>query len=455
MGESVSESVEADVAVIGAGLAGLVAARDLAREGASVVVLEARERVGGRTLNAELGEGKVVEVGGQWIGPTQERLAALASELGIETFPTYIEGQNLLELGGRQRRYSGTIPRLNPASLVELELARRRLDALGRRLSLEAPWSSDRARKLDSLTLSSWLRRALHTGPARRLVEIAVRTVWGADSSELSLLFALWYMRSGGGFDSLLDTEGGAQQDRFAGGSQLISLRLASELGERVLTSVPVRRVNHGAERVEIEAGAARASVRRAIVAMAPPLCDRVEWDPGLPPARSQLGQRMPWGAYLKFNAVYDEPFWRADGLSGESVSDAGPATTSFDNSPPDGSPGVLLAFASGGDARALQRLAATQRREAVLEGLARVFGPRAGRPEHFIEQDWARERYTGGGPVCFMPPGVQTGFGATIRAPVGPIHWAGTETSETWSGYMEGGVRSGERAAAEVLACL
>ncbi len=250
MGESVSESVEADVAVIGAGLAGLVAARDLAREGASVVVLEARERVGGRTLNAELGEGKVVEVGGQWIGPTQERLAALASELGIETFPTYIEGQNLLELGGRQRRYSGTIPRLNPASLVELELARRRLDALGRRLSLEAPWSSDRARKLDSLTLSSWLRRALHTGPARRLVEIAVRTVWGADSSELSLLFALWYMRSGGGFDSLLDTEGGAQQDRFAGGSQLISLRLASELGERVLTSVPVRRVNHGAERV-------------------------------------------------------------------------------------------------------------------------------------------------------------------------------------------------------------
>ena len=160
----------------------------------------------------------------------------------------------------------------------------------------------------------------------------------------------------------------------------------------------------------------------------------------------------MPWGSYVKCIAIYDEPFWRADGLSGEAVSDAGPATTTFDNSPPDGSPGVMLAFASGSDARELQRLGEAERREAVLEGLARAYGPRALRPERFIEQDWARERYTGGGPVCFMGPGVQTGFGAAIREPVGSIHWAGTETAEVWSGYMDGAVRSGERAAAEVL---
>ena len=447
-----TRSVEADVAVIGGGIAGLVAARNLARAGASAVVLEARDRVGGRTLNADLGEGKVVEIGGQWVGPTQDRLAALAGELGIETFPTYIDGQNVLELGGRLRRYSGTIPRLNPFSLGEIEVARRRLDALGRKVPLEAPWAAPKADRLDAVTLSSWLRRALHTGAARRLVEIAVRTVWGADAADISLLYALWYMRAGGGFDSLLDTEGGAQQDRFVGGSQLIALRLAEELGDRVALSAPVRRVEYADGGVTVSADGLDVRARTAIVAMAPPLCDRLEWAPELPPARTQLGQRMPWGTYIKCVAVYDEPFWRADGLSGEAVIDSGPATTTFDNSPPDGSPGALLAFCSGSEARALQRLGVSRRRAAILEGIARAFGPRARHPERFIEQDWARERYTGGGPVCFMPPGVQTGFGASIRQPVGPIHWAGTESAEAWSGYMDGAVRSGERAATEVL---
>ena len=449
------EQLEADVAVIGAGLAGLAAARALEASGASAVVVEARDRVGGRTLNAELGDGKVVEIGGQWVGPTQDRLYELAAELGIGTFPTYIEGENVLELGGSLRRYAGTIPRLNPVSLGEIEVARRRLDALGKRIPLAAPWEAPRAERLDRVTLASWLRRMLHSGPARRLVEIAVRTVWGADSSDISLLFALWYMRSGGGFDSLLDTEGGAQQDRFHGGSQLISLRMAEELGERVRLSSPVRRVELATGAVRIHAGDAEVSARRAIVAMAPPLCGRVEWVPELPPARTQLAQRMPWGAYLKCIAVYDEPFWRAHGLSGESVSDEGPATTTFDNSPPDGSPGVLLAFASGHEAKALQRRGEDERREAVLEGVARIFGPRARKPERYIEQDWARERYTGGGPVCFMAPGTWTGFGDAMRAPVGALHWAGTETSDVWSGYMDGAVRSGERAAREVLEVL
>jgi monoamine oxidase len=451
----VNRALEADVAVIGGGLAGLVAARELVAGGVAPVVLEARERVGGRTLNEDLGDGKVVEIGGQWLGPTQDRLAALAAELGVETYPTYIDGENLLELGGSLRRYSGTIPRLNPASLVEIEIARRRLDAVARRVPLDAPWDAPRAERLDSVTLASWLRRMLRTRSARRMVEIAVRTVWGADSSDISLLYALWYLHSGGGFDSLVDTEGGAQQDRFVGGSQLISLRLAEELGERVVLAAPARRVEQANGGVVISAGGTEVRAQRAIAAIAPPLCSRIEWEPGLPPQRAQLAQRMPWGSYVKCLAVYDEPFWRADGLSGESVSDEGPATTTFDNSPPDGSPGILLAFVSGGEARRLQRLGEAERREAVLSGLARTFGERARRPERFIEQDWAREQWTGGGPVCFMPPGVWTGFGRSIREPFGPIHWAGTETSGVWSGYMDGAVRSGERAAREVLAAL
>lgn len=441
--------------VLGGGLAGLAAARELRRGGTEPLVLEARDRVGGRTLNAELGPEKVVEIGGQWVGPGQDHLLELAGELGIETFPTYVEGENALDLGGSLSRYSGTIPRLNPVSLLEIELARRRLGALSAKVPLDAPWEAPGAERLDRQTLEQWLRRMLHTGAARRLVGIAVRTIWGADSAELSLLFALWYMRSGGGFDSLVDTEGGAQQDRFHGGSQLISLRMAAELGERVMLERPVERVELADPGVRVLAAGTTVVARRAIVAMAPPLCDRVEWVPGLGPARSQLAQRMPWGSYLKFNVVYDEPFWRADGLSGEAVSDQGPATTTFDNSPPDGSPGVLLAFASGAEGRALQRLGEAERREAVLRGLRRIYGERVLRPEGFIERDWARERYTGGGPVCFMPPGAMTAYGRALREPVGPIHWAGTETSDVWSGYMDGAVRSGERAAREALGAL
>jgi monoamine oxidase len=449
-----STDIEADVVVVGAGLAGLAAARALVRSGASVVVLEARDRVGGRTLNEDLGEGKVVEVGGEWIGPTQDRLAALAAELGVETFPTYIEGENTLELNGRLTRYEGTIPKLNPAALVEVELASRKLNRMARRVRLEAPWETRDAAKLDGTTLATWLDRRIRTATARKLIETAVRTVWGADSRDLSLLYALSYIGAAGGFYALLDTEGGAQQDRFVGGSQLISLRMAEALGDRVVPSAPVQRVEH-ATGVTVWAGNLRARGLRAIVTCPPPACARIDWQPPLPMARAQLMQRMPGGSYLKCQAIYEQPFWRGDGLSGEGVSDAGPATTTFDNSPPEGSPGVLLGFVSGSDARTQSRLGASERRRAVLEGFERLYGPRARHPERYIEQDWSRDPWTGGAPIFYMPPGTWTGFGPALREPVGPVHWAGSETATRWAGYMDGAVRSGERAAADVLASL
>jgi monoamine oxidase len=441
----VSAADEVDVIVVGAGLAGLVAARDLTRAGKRVAVLEARDRVGGRTLNQELGDGKVVEAGGQWIGPTQDRLAVLAADLGVATFPTFGDGEHLVEVDGTARRYRGRIPKLPPHGLADFGQALLRLERMAKKVPAAAPWEARRAQAWDGQTFRTWMRRNLRTRPGRAVMEGVIEAVWAAEPEEVSLLGVLFYIASAGGLETLISTEGGAQQDRFVGGSQRLSLLLAEGLDVRLGT--PVRTISCG-EGVEVEGLRARA----AVVAVPPVLAGRIRYLPALPGLRDQLTQRTAQGAVIKCHAVYDEPFWRADGLTGQAGSDAGPAKVIFDNSPPDGSPGVLLAFLEGALARELGTWPAAERRAAVLATLARLFGPRAARPEAFYEQKWADEEWTRGCYGCYLPPGGWTTFGRALRPPVGPLHWAGAEYAERWSGYMDGAVRSGEGAAQAVL---
>lgn len=469
------ETLETDVAVVGAGLAGLVAARELLAGGVEPLVLEARERVGGRVLSEEIGDGKVVEVGGQWIGPTQERIAALARELGIGTFPTHDEGRHLIELGGRVASYEGLITdarpgllrdlskAISPLAMADLEQARARLDRMARRVPLERPWEAPKAARWDAQTFATWLRRNTATATARGLLELATEAVWAAEPADVSLLHVLFYTHAGGGFNDLIGTGGGAQQDRFHGGSARIPLALAERLGEaRLRLGAPVRALRHGDGGVVLHAdgpggepGGLAVRARRAIVAIPPTLAGRIAYDPPLPGARDQLTQRMPQGTVIKTMAIYESPFWRADGLSGQATSDAGPARVVFDNSPPDGEPGVLLGFLEGRLARRWGGRAAAERRDAVLAGHARLFGARAARPERFLERVWADEEWTRGCYGCLMVPGGWTEYGHALRAPVGPLHWAGAETATVWNGYMDGAVGSGERAAGEVLAAL
>jgi monoamine oxidase len=447
---------EADVVVVGAGLAGLAAARGLRARGVSVVVMEARDRVGGRVLNHDIGDGKVVELGGQWIGPTQERLAALATELGVETFPTYVKGHNLIEYGDALRRYRGRIPRINPVVLVDVERAQRKLTRMARSVPLHAPWEAPGAAKLDGQTLATWMRRNLATKPGRMLLEIGVEAVWAAQPEDMSLLHVLFYIHSAGSLELLFETEGGAQQDRFVGGSQLIATRMAEQLGEeRLVLDGPVRRIEHSYDRVTVHADGALARGRRAILAVAPALAARIAYDPPLPGYRDQLTQRMPLGTVAKCMAIYDEPFWRAEGLSGQGLSDRGAVRLTFDNSPPDGSPGVLLGFLEGRRARELGRVPEQERRTAVIDCFARMFGPRAAKPDAYVEQLWAEEEWTRGCYGCHMPTGAWTGYGSALHPPLGSLHWAGAEYAHVWNGYMDGAVRSGEAAAAEVLEVL
>lgn len=444
---------ETDVVVVGAGLAGLTTARTLRRAGVDVAVLEARDRVGGRTLNHTAG-GAVVELGGQWIGPGHHQIRALIDELGLTTFDTYDRGAKLWEHGGRVRRYTGEIPRANPLALADLQIALLRLERMARRIDPAAPWSAARAAHWDRQTVAGWIDRHVRTALGRGFVELVCEAVWAADAADLSLLHLLTYTSSNRGLTHLISTRGGAQQSRIVGGAQQISLALAAELGDVVRLGTPVRaiRIRGG---VEVVADTGTVTAKRVVVAMSPALAGRLHYDDPLPADRDQLTQRMPNGSVVKCMAVYDEAFWRGDGLSGQGVGFTGPVKVFFDNSPPSGRPGVLLGFLEGSQARTWARADPGARRDAVISCFVRMFGPRAARPVDYAEKVWADDQWTRGCYGAFLPPNTWTQVGPALRRPVGPIHWAGAETAVQSMGYMDGAVSSGACAAAEVLAAL
>ncbi len=450
-----AEEREADVVVIGAGLAGLTAARDLTARGLEVSVLEARDRVGGRTLNQDLGGGKVVEMGGQWVGPTQDRAYALAEELGLSTFPTYATGDEMAVLNGRHRRYSGELPRLNPLVMADFAQLVMRLERLATRVPVEEPWAAPRARAWDAQTFETWLRRTAKTSTARSMLSAYMTTILAAESSDYSLLQALFYVHSGTNFETLATIEGGAQQDRIVGGSQLLALGLADRLGDAVRLGAPVHQIDHDTSRVTVHAAGVTVAARRAVVTVPPALAARIAFDPPLPGPRDQLLQRMPQGTVTKVNVVYERPFWRDQGLKGMAWGPDHLITFTVDNSPPDGSPGVLVGFIVGANAHRLSRESPDVRRALVTECLVDFLGPGAAAVESYLELDWTAEPWTRG---CFgghFTPGAWIEYGPLLRQPVGAVHWAGTETASVWNGYMDGAIRSGERVAVEVAEVL
>jgi monoamine oxidase len=434
-------------------MAGLAAADAARHAGADVVVLEARDRVGGRTLTSPIEGGRGrdwIDLGGQWIGPTQHEISALVAELGFSTFPTWTKGHNLLLLGGHPKRYRGTIPRLPLRALIEVGLAQLRLDRMAKKVPLDAPWSAPRAAEWDAIALSSWLDAHVKTKVARRLLDAALETVFAAGGHELSLLHALFYIHSGKNLDMLLGTTGAAQATRVVGGMQPVAQRLAASLDVRL--SSPVRRITQDGEGVTVsyEGGELRAA--RVVIAIPPKLVTEIEFSPALPPRRAELAARMPMGAVIKCTAVYERPFWRDAGLSGMVVSDEGPLHVVFDNSPPDAGPGILMGFAEAAEARALGQRTEAERRASALACFARYFGERARSAVHYADHVWEHDRWSGGCYGAFMPPGVWTSLGPLLREPVDRIHWAGTETAAVWSGYIDGAISSGKRAAAEIM---
>jgi monoamine oxidase len=444
--------VSVDAAVVGAGYAGLAAARHLSRAGKDVCVLEARDRVGGRIWTVER-DGYHVDLGGAWLGPKQDAVHALARELGVGTHRTHDRGDSVLSAGGSISRYRGDIPKLNPIALGALGLGMARLDAMAKKLPIDAPWEAKRARAWDSRSAGDWISRNAPAGVGRELLHAVVRGLMTCDPSEVSLLHFLYLVRSANGLQPLLAIEGGYQEALVDGGAGIMARLVADELGERVTLRAPVRAIEQSRSAVRVVADSVEIEARRVIVATPPALAAQIAFTPELPVDRVQLLERMPGGSITKFVAIYEDAFWRSDGCSGTSVGIRHPIEMTLDAGPVADRPGVMAAFAFGPYGRQVGRMAAADRRRLVLDALTARFGPRAAQPVGFHEQDWAAEEWTHGCFMAHLPPGVLTQYGRALREPCGLVHWAGTETSTVSHGAIDGAIRSGIRAADEILA--
>jgi len=421
-----SAAPHVNVIIIGAGLSGLMAGRELGRRGVdSFVVLEASGRVGGRTLNMPIGGGHIVEVGGEWIGPGQDSIAALIGELGIGAFDHYYEGDTTYDIEGVISR--GFLPDVSLAEAADFAKVAWQLDRLCKKMPVGEPWRMAGAAGLDRMTLGDWLRQH-------------------ASTSFTPSVFLL----------PVILNDGGAQDQRIVGGSQVISERMAADLGDRVLLGRPALRIeDHARDRMRVVTPVETFTADRVIVAMAPADTMRIEFAPALPKARQELASgwaRLPRLPLVKAAVLYKSPFWRADGLNGAMQSDRGAIQLVFDNSPEDASMGVLSCFLSVVECPQFADRKA--REEGLKEELARYFGPKALDATGYVEKDWSADPWSTG---CITPltPGVLTAGGEYLRKPTGRIFWAGTESAKRWCGYMDGAISAGARAANEAHASL
>jgi len=419
-------------------------------QGHDVIVLEARHRVGGRTKSGLVG-GATFDQGGQWVGPTQTGIMALADALGVERFATYCRGKKSLEIDGAISTYRGAIPSLGPANLLELHRLIRKINKLARTVPRGAPQTAPRADELDALTVAQWQSAHIKRPGTRAMVDLLVQSILSEEPSEVSMLYLLHYIHCAGGVDPLATVKGGGQEQRFVLGAQTVCERMASALGERVVLGAPVERIAQDATEARLYSGDRCWSARRVIVSAPPPVAARIEYHPPLPPARARIGAEMRMGDTLKCLALYERPFWREAGYSGETLSHSGLITFGFDNSAHDTSQPALVAFVTGARARGLRPAGQEGIRAAVLAELSSTLGPQAEAPTHFECEDWHAEPWSSGGPVAIAPPGTLSAVGAALREPVGRVHWTGTETSDVWCGFMEGAVHAAERVATEI----
>ncbi|WP_280233335.1 flavin monoamine oxidase family protein [Nocardia cyriacigeorgica] len=424
------------VVVIGAGLSGLTAARELHRRGVDVIVLEAADRLGGRAMSETTALGSRVDLGGQWIGHDHHRIMALATELGATRFPMHTTPLPVIIDGPRR------VPPASPAVLTT-GLALATLEVLSR---LGAP------RRWNATTAASWLRR-VPLGTSRRLLDLLAAVSWTADLDRFSVQAMTTMIRHQGGLRTMLATSGGAQDSLLIEGIGTLIDGLAAELGPRVRTGQRVTSIHRDDHGVTLRTTAGELRAAKVIVTVPPPMTARITFDPPLPPSRADLARNTYMGSVYKAIAVYERPFWR-EREGGEFLVLDNPPSAVFDTTPPNG-PGHLCLLIGGPAAHELDHLTPTERRNVVLTPLTHHIGPEVLTPASWHEKSWHLDENAGGGYTALPLPGTTEGFPPAPCTPTGHIHWAGTETATDHAGYLEGAIESGIRSAREVLQVL
>lgn len=447
--------MDADVIVIGAGFAGLSAAEQLLKLGKRPLIIEARDRVGGRTHTSKIEQIGWVDLGGQWIGPGQDHIYALAARLGRSVWSMHTAGRQVLDTQGRIRYFSGLIPKnLPPLALGNLLWGFYRLEQLCKRVPVDQPWTATDAARLDQRTVGDWMRRNMPNRTARAIMQVAIEAVFAAHPDDVGLLHALYYLNAGGGLERLTSSAGGAQQDRIDGGMQSLAEDWRDELsrqGVSLCTSQPVTAIYQDEFGVEVFTDREKFRTARVIVTVPPALAAEIDFRPAMPDQRLAWCKAMLPGRVIKGFAIYDRPFWRDRGLCGQAVSDQPPVHVAFDATPPGVTHGILLGFIEGREATTWSEQGRAARREAMLNAFSRFFGLEALQPVEYVDHDWTVETWSRGCYAGVAGPGVTTTVASWARKAHGRVHWAGTETASDWCGYIEGAIRSGIRAAGEI----
>ncbi|MBO9704627.1 MAG: flavin monoamine oxidase family protein [Arthrobacter sp.] len=439
-----TETTSVDVVIVGSGFAGLTAAEHLVSKGLTVRVLEGRDRVGGRSFSGEIA-GVEVDLGATWVSPRHTAIRELAQRMGCTTTPQFAKGSNVLWMAGRRHKYQGTIPPVSPIVMVDMARMQLALDKLLQTVNVDAAWESPDATELDSLSFGEWLDRKQALPKTRAMMAIISKVQWGCSPADVSLLHVLRYIRAAGGLNHMLDVENGANQDRIAETTQEIAKRLAERLGDRIVVNAPVRRIDQNDNGVSIQTDATTIKAQYAIVTVAPPHRGDIGFQPPLPEKGAGLARTWPMGALSKAFVAYDRPFWRAEGLSGEALTDTGTAFITFDVSPDPTGPGILMVFCSP---RVFDGFSPELRRSRVVRQLVDLYGPKAQTPIDYIDHCWGADSFAPGGPHPAAPPYASVSYGSALTDPHGRIHWAGTETAGEWAGTMNGAVITGQRVA-------